>query len=348
MSKIILADVDEQYLHPLEIKFAQELGDSVDLEVITDASFFQEFIARPQNADVLVISEELYCREIQRQNFKYIFILTEYMDSSDIHVLEGKKLYKYSSIPEIYNQVRSVIGYSGKQIEVEKHTKVVLTYSPIGGSGKTTIAMGLASYLTSAGNKVLYIDAEMLHTFQFYLKNQNPIPNDFYTAVGMGVNNLYQRIRHCIRTEEFDYLPPFDTALLSRQIDFSVYINLIKSIKEEKVYDVIVVDTDNEYNLKKTELMNLADKILVIFKQTEAAVYAVNMIVKNMNCSEGEKYHFICNDFRQTQFNSISSGNIIPEFVINEYIMHVDRLMESEERNKKLYTEIQKLAFLIN
>ena len=105
---IVLADTDENYLAPLEEKFIDETGDHIDLEIITDPLFFNEYFSQPQKIDILVISEDLYRTDLHRLNIRYIFLLTEEPDEGGTDDLRCHSIYKYTSTKEIYHRIVSV------------------------------------------------------------------------------------------------------------------------------------------------------------------------------------------------------------------------------------------------
>ena len=48
---IILADLDVSYLATLESKVLRELKDKIELEVITERTYFETYFSKPQKAD---------------------------------------------------------------------------------------------------------------------------------------------------------------------------------------------------------------------------------------------------------------------------------------------------------
>ena len=76
-ARVIVADTDINYIIPLQLKFAEEFFDAIELEIISDRSYFEELFASPQKADILVVSEELYDTSLQRHNISNIFLMTE-------------------------------------------------------------------------------------------------------------------------------------------------------------------------------------------------------------------------------------------------------------------------------
>ena len=53
---VILADRNyEQYLMMLQLKFVEEKSDEVELVVITDQAYYQEYFSMPRSAGVLIV-----------------------------------------------------------------------------------------------------------------------------------------------------------------------------------------------------------------------------------------------------------------------------------------------------
>lgn len=345
---IILADTDELYLSTLELKFLEELGDKIELEIITEQEYFNEHFSSPQSAEILVVSENLYFSELQKQNISNIFVLTESMDEGGTEDLGITKIFKYTTIKEIYNQVTATSsGIIHSETSKSKETKVVLFYSGAGGVGKTTLAMAISYCLTKSFKKALYINAHRVNSFQFYLNNTTAVPNNIYTDLLNADSNIFNRIKHVIRNEEFDYLPPFGASLSSLNLNFYVYEEIIKSAKATKEYDIIVVDTDTSFDSSKASLINLADQVIIVTTQSKASVNATNMLIKNMNCHDNEKFIFVCNDFREDKYNALTGKDFKANFTVNEYVKHIADIDELKISDISNSSEIQKLAYLI-
>lgn len=241
-ARVIVADTDINYIIPLQLKFAEEFFDAIDLEIISDRSYFEELFASPQKADILVVSEELYDTSLQRHNISNIFLMTEQYEENQTAELNVNRIFKYTSIKEIFNEI---IGKSASELKIQKENqkpKIVLVYSACGGTGKTTIALGIAAALTQNYKKVLYINAARLQTFQCRMENQTPITaNDVYAKLGSSDENLYNEIKHIVRHEDFFYLPPFKAAIMSLGIEYSIYSNIASSAKKSEEFDFIIV-----------------------------------------------------------------------------------------------------------
>lgn len=345
--RIIIADTDVNYIIPLQLKFVEEYFDKVDIEIITDAEYFSTMFLSPQKADVLVVSEQLYDNSLQRHNISSVFLMEEQHEEESTGDLNITRIFKYTSIKEIFNEI---IGKSGidPSINMEKTTQVIYVCSASGGTGKTALAMAISNCLTKSYKRVLYINAGHMQSFQRLLKNGSSITSsDVYAKLIAGSNNIYSDIKHVIRNEGFSYLPPFKAALISLGIKFSIYEKIISSAKQSGDYDYIIVDSDASFDENNVELLNLADKVIVVTEQTFASVYATNILISNINGVSSDKYMFVCNNYDNEKDNALISPNIKLRFTINEYIEHIkhfDQLSFDELSND---SGIQKVAFLI-
>lgn len=344
---VILADTDEKFLTPLELKFLEELDDNAELEIITDPEYFKEYFSSPKTASVLVVSEELYQSELQKHNINSIFVLTEDMEEGGTTEDLGiNKIFKYTSTKEIYKQVTALSPINA-DANKEKETVVVLVYSASGGVGKSTIALGISEALAKSFNKVLYINAQRINSFAHYLSNSSTIPNSAIVEFTNTSGNLYGRINHVIRNENFDYLPPFSMALASIGLEFSVYCDVVKSAKATKKYDVIVVDTDSAFDKDKADLITAANKVLIVLNQTNNSVCATNALLKNISCNDSEKYYFICNDFKEKESNALMSSYYQQNFIVNEYVRHFDSFDSMSLGDIAKQPDIQKVSYLV-
>lgn len=347
--RIIIADTDQNYIIPLQLKFVEDYFEEVDLEIITDEAYFETLFSTPQRADVMIISEDLYSLAIRRHNIAHIFLMTEQYEEDQTADLNVNRIFKYTSIKEIFNEItgKSADAFKSKK-GVTQETQIVLVYSASGGTGKTTVSMGVSASLTKNYKRVLYLNAARLQAFQCHLDNPSNITAaDVYAKLANPTETIYTDIKHVIRKEIFSYLPPFKAALMSLGIQYSVFREIIKAAKKSGDYDFIVVDADVSFDEDKAELINIADKVVVVTKQNRAAVLATNLLVSNITGINPEKYFFVCNDFDKELDNALISPSMTLQFSINEYIEHFGRYDQMKCADLARDEGIQKTAFLI-
>jgi len=291
----ILADLNRDYILPLEIKLVETFQDRIDLEVVDDAQYLSTLLTAARRIDVLIITDRLYNGVSSNADIGITYKLTE---DSTLPAQEGqtvKTLFKYSNIQKIFGEIE----YGARQfIKVEpghaEKTKTVIVYSAIGGIGKTTIALGLCANLVNNHKKVLYVDAENLQDFGFFLSDKETL-HSRASAVLSAENDLYNGLRPYLRNEGFDYLPPLRMAASSMGISLKAFRHYVGECKKHVVYDYIVIDTDSVFNEEKDKLIQLADRVVLLVKEGEYSRHKTNLLVNNFASMESKKYLAVCN-----------------------------------------------------
>ncbi len=347
--RVVIADTDENYIQSIELKFIEDFFDKVQLEIITDQEYFERLFMTPQSADILIVSEDLYEISLQKHNIKNIFVMTEQHEEDQTEELNITKIFKYSSIKGIFNEI---LGQSAKDLKLAEEARtepqIVVVTSAAGGVGKTTVAMGMCACLSQNYKKVLYINASNLQFFQYMMKDSTPISDmEVYAQLNTLEQCSYESIKHVIRKEVFSYLPPFKVALMSLGIEYDVYEKIAVMARDSRDYDFIVVDTDSCFNLELSRLFDTADKVIVVTDQTKKSVYATNALVSSINGINSGKYIFLCNQFEKEKDNALISPEILLKFNVSEY---VDAIPQCEKKDTGELGEdsgIKKAAFLI-
>lgn len=346
--RVIIADTDASYINPLQLKFVEEFFEKIDLEIITEETYFNELFSTSQKAEALVVSEDFYDSTLQRHNIGCIFLMTEQQEEDQTDGLKVNRIFKYTSIKEIFNEIIGKCEGLHLKDAKKKECQIILVDSACGGTGKTTVALGISACLTKNYKRVLYINAGRLQTFQRVLNNQTPISSaNVYAKLASPSDSIYEDIKHTIRKEQFSYLPPFKAAIMSLGLSYSVYEKIAVATKKSSDYDFIVIDAEPSFDDDEAKLLNIADKVLIVTDQSEASVFATNILVSNINGINSEKYFFICNDFEKDRDNALISPKMSLKFSVNEYVEHMDHYdnLSCDEYSK--LTGIQRTAVLV-
>lgn len=347
--RIIIADTDVNYIIPLELKFIEEFFEKIDLEIITDKELFHDFFSSPQQADILIVCEELYSTAIQRHNLSNIFLMTEVPDEEKAIDSNINCIFKYTSIKEIFSEIivksRETLNMD---TNVKRETQVILVYSASEDIGRTAVAMGISSYLMKNYNKVLYLNASHMQVFQQFLDNENPITSvSMYTKLSKPSDYIYNEIKEVICKDQFEYLPPFKASLMSLGLKFSIYEKIILSAKISEDYDYIIVDTDATFNEDKAQLFGISDKVIIVTGQTESAIYATNMLLSNVTGMSDEKYVFVCNNYKESGKVEGVSSTFATKYTVSDYFEFDVRQNKIKCTDFMLNKGIQKIAFLV-
>lgn len=305
---VVLADPDYSYLAPMELKFLEELRDRAELEVITDDAYLTSYLSSPHDIDVLLISEEWFDDRISLQNVDALLVLTEDRNVERTSNLDADYTFKYTSLNLIFNKVVSSCPRL-RDDEATGEAKVLLFYSPVGGSGTTTAALAVASCLRGSYRRVLYVDAEYVQTFAWRLHGVTAASMEMVYEMQRYPREVYERVRGYIASDCFDYLPPLRMSLTSLGVDPSVYARFVESARVSGDYDYIVVDTETALTPDTIELIGMADRVVVMVGQDVASLNKLVSFVSNIDGLDAETYRFICNRYEADAPNALIAGN---------------------------------------
>lgn len=316
---IVLADTDEHYVAQLEKRFIETCQDRANIIIITEEEYLDFFFSTPQNIDILVIQEDLCHYTFDEHSIASIFILTEHI--SDSPETQPPKIYKYTSVKEIYNEIFNGSALKNFHNMLEANTaKSIVVYSPIGGIGKTFTAIGLSVALAKAHMRVLFLSAEPLQTFAFFLTDPKYLDTSLINQFSAQNNPDAQDPGHSIGHELFDYLLPFPEAASSFAVKLENYQQYMQNIKESGKYDFIVLDLPADFSQDKSAMMAYCDKTVLLLGQHPLEVFKFERFLGNIDCSNTEKFIFLCNKYDGKAKNNILNSSIRTKIAISDYI----------------------------
>ena len=341
--KIILADQDEGYLEELEYKFLAELGDTAEFEFFTDIESFAQYLESPRTAEILAVSEDMYLEAIQKQDFAHVYILAAGEDGDNPAAgYPGQKVFRFSGVKEIYfaltSASREILGRKDK----EKGKQLFVFFSAAGGSGKTFLALSMASALVSYHRKVLFISTEAIPGFQSYLKDPSGLPKFAFQAMLKNPVDVYQAVKPYLRKEGFTYLPPMLQLPGAWDLDDSVFTAIVDGARKSGEYDFIVVDVESVMMPESRQLLLEADKAMMVLRTDAVSLAKTRILINNMEIRERGKYMLLFNGC-----GPVRGG--LPEE--NEFYRHIDQrefipFLEGEVEGVKEMGEIREMKNL--
>lgn len=333
MLNMVLVDSDDRYIEKIAMKFVSEWGNSINLEIITNEIFYQQYISTPRNIDVLVIDEGLINANLAKQNIKQILVLSE----SKTGKLDGDytKVEKYTDLQEVYYELASKIkNVFGDIVDQGHHksTNIIMVYSAFGGAGKTTTAMALCMELVNLDKRVLYINLESVQNFQSFLTDKTFLTNGLEKSFAINNESISDYLEGAKGYEVFDYIKPIRYSSLSYGINAEDQVKMLKILKESKKYDFIIVDVSSELNHLNSAVMKFSSKILFILEQNYMSVFKTERLLENLDYKNDDKLMFICNKYKADEINEINKSSTLSGCKITEYIPFV-----SEQSINNLY-----------
>lgn len=211
------------------------------------------------------------------------------------------KVKKYQRISNIYKSfIREYADKAGYSADFDNsgNTRMTAVYSPIGGSGKTTVSLALASSLAGMGKTVLFLSVEQLNSSCYV----NPKQEDGITAL---VNkaadehtNFELKIKGIMKRGMNDmfYIEGFD-----RIVDYSAVTEdemaaVLGKIRRSGIFDVIVVDMESNLDVIGKAVFAAADRIVLVERTGELPLAKIDLFAKQAVMEDyGKKMQRVCN-----------------------------------------------------
>lgn len=327
---MVVADTDEELLYPLLARLIDELPDELQLEVITDKEYLDNYFQDYRVIDLLVISEKDYQIDMKRHQIRKTVVLIENHQvvaaTSEESVV---RLYRYSKLSAIVN---AILSFSPLNMETVKEqtdrTKVVLVTSTAGGEGKTLLALGIAKSLTAAGKRALYIDAEWMQNFDLYLDKAESLSTEAVLSFINTGGKDFDKTEEFIRLENgVRYLSGSTRSLASFSKSPDIYITFIKNIISTQKYQYIVVDTDSCLDNTKIDLIGLSDQIVIVSRTDTTTGRRIDRLLSNLNISM-DKCLFVSNMSEEAREKIwLSSGDYV------RFAANIDVLERRKNKN---------------
>lgn len=349
---LVIAETDESYLGPLEMKVAETLGDTVDLEIISDAEYFEEYFTNPRKIDVLVICEELYTERLHMHHVEKIFLLAETMDEQEdvVHEVEGGpvKVYKLFKFCNVSMLVSYIIQSNWKSEVSESQTpQLVVFLSAAGGAGSTTLCMGASACMRQNLKKAFYINFQRHQNFHYYLKNKSTLPIEACACLQKKDAAVYEKLKPYISREDFTYLPPLKASREALGIPEAAYGSFARAVQKSGDFDYIMVDMGTELTPENLEFLNYANKVFIVTTQDAYGAFKLKMLQQSISCTDKEKYRFICNCFDKEEENLLLNMEKESQVVVSEYIEYDEKAVGRGIQGITSMQGIQKVAYMI-
>lgn len=348
-NKLLIAGKDENYLMMLAAKIFEELDDNIVVSVITDLDYLYQYINSGQTEEkILVLGNEYYYDNLNLTGFESIVLLDE--RESMIQVVNSKFIIinPYLNMDVVYDYITSQTALKEEIQKTKiKDTKLIAVYSPIGGSGKTTIAYGLCIAFSRSYKKTLYLNLNPLQDFGYLFDYSGVLDSKLEKSISNQDENLLPQLGESVINCGFDYLPPTRMVFTALGITCENYLYLINEIMRLNEYDYIVIDMVNELDKDSVQLIGQADKMLCIGLQDKNSVFRMKRLLANLDTSDEKKYLLLCNKYNPINldyFKSSTSGPQGSVLKIKEYINLYPEMVYEDKIPEKFLKAMEKVS----
>lgn len=345
-SLIVVVEPNKDYMSRLEMGLVKVFWKAADLEFISDPEFFDEYFALPKKIDILVIDESMYTDGLRIHDIEKTFVLTERQEpESGDATQDVLYLYKFCNLNALLNRIASV-KQTGSTT-TEKRTRLIAVISPSGGSGSTTVSLGISACMRENLKSAFYLNPQMYQNFHYYLQSGDTLPMDMCMKIQEEGVDLNEKMKACFLKEGFTYFPPLRSSRESLGIPEAAYLRLAENILKSKEYDFIVVDLGNELTGGLIRFLDMADRVLVVTQQDAYAAFKLQILKKSMNFSDPDKYIFICNRFDRRRENALTDTGLEYSSVIHDYIETDEEAVRKGCEGLKNLEGMQRVAYML-
>lgn len=307
--QLILLDSDSLFLKSFnEYIISSNLHSKFDIKLFSTKESMKSFLASEQGYDILLVKPALYSKEMLVNEKSMVVFLQEGESQAEEGIFE---VFKYQPLNKLlssilaiyYEHFTSFSGLARKGIK----TKVISIYSPVGGSGKTTIAVNISRQLALKGHKVFYLNLELLNSTSLYFRSQGDQPSlQILYYLKARPDQLLAKVEALKKYDDqskVDYfdLPPCPDEMMA--ITKEEIKKLVQALIETEQYDYILIDLDSsihERNIAAFEESNqvvwLLNNDIQSFQKTAALLERLDDCIGTEH-GLAEKASFVMNRF---------------------------------------------------
>lgn len=326
MSKIhlIIADKDEAYVDSLSNYLINNHSNRFQINSFTKEEYLLEYISRNKGKDdILLLCSEWYTNSVLKDKVNTTIILSGGMltnEAIDCEVINkyqrGDKMV--SSILNCFAEVNPNRYYISDK---EKKTKVIAIYSPVGGVGKTSIAVGASIKSAEDGKNVFYLNLENIQSTPnfFDCTNCQSISNIIY-YIKEKKKNIALKIEGIRCTDpryNIHYFAPPDSCVDLDEMSIDEIQYLLNKLRLSREYDEIFIDMSSNLNEKNVSILNASDQIILVIDQGDLAIAKLNTFLNELKLFSKRndwdilgKIIIVLNKYNQSKVINIKSQNL--------------------------------------
>jgi cellulose biosynthesis protein BcsQ len=303
---VIIADNDLNYIKSVSSFIrTSDFSSQLAVKYFDNESDLNTYLQGKSKTNILLTTPELIPLDTSR--IETLIVLSEtqtdqYKSHTALLKYQPLTMLLTNALAEFYeqNKVEKITRSSNAS------TKIISVYSPIGGSGKTTIAVNLSRCIASQGQRVFYFNLELVSSLPLFFDTEGVADSSevFYFSKAKGeqldtkLETLIRKDGHTVDYFNIQSRPEeiYDTT--EKDIE-----NILTSLKNRGVYDYIIIDLDS----------SLDERVLASLKLSHVTLWPLVLDVQSFHKSksalEGYKRILQDDDF---QFKV--------EFILNKYL----------------------------
>lgn len=265
--KIIIADTDAAYVSSLGDFLIATYPLVFEVVSFSRREYLERYLLAQESTGILLIIPELV-----KPDFAHPGLMQILLEATPSTTEPGiRRVFKYLKGPDLVQHILKI--YSECEATVittssSKKAKVVAIYSPAGGVGKTTLAVGCSLQTAWEGNSVFYLNLEDMPSTEMFFASaaEGGLSTAFY-YLQEKKKNLNIKIASLKKTDphsQIHYFTPTDSVLDLCEDLGAALTTLVQLLSDQGAYDYIFIDLSSQFNPNNIAILEASDVVLLI------------------------------------------------------------------------------------
>lgn len=273
--RIAVADKNKEYLERL-VSVLEEYKD-LTLSVYTDVNSLETALVS-RTFDILLFDSDLYDGQISLKKNTLAVMLLDEDKAVPPTCRDFHKINKYQRISRIYRQILELYSEVCQDVGEfmgRRPVTFVAFYSPVGGCGKTTLALVAASKLAMRGYRTFYINLEDIASEDCYLPQSGEKGvSELAGFLGSDIN-FPMKLESLLQTklDNLYYLNHFDSPNDIYAMTAEETGELLVEIGRSGLFEYIVVDMGVALDARARSIFEQMQKIVLVEKPDTIAIH---------------------------------------------------------------------------
>lgn len=300
---LVLLDSDYGYVKTLESELVRRFASRARIQIITDPAYADAYFRSAKTINILVADSSFYGPQLEEHTIHHILLLAQEIGIEEEYPENIQRMMKYLPVDEIMQALEQFMEAeeTAQREEIlpdeKPETKVIAVYSPLGGCGKSLVAMALGRKLKKLDQSVLVIGCDSLQSIAAYLSCEDFADEKLAEQLKEPGEETYWSILQNIGQEEISFLLPFEKTLPSLGIGAAEMRNLISILKEKRDFSCLILDLGSSLDEQTLALMKESDAYVLIIEANTISNRKMRRLQQNMELLPEKECFMISNQY---------------------------------------------------
>jgi len=266
--KILIATSDKIYTGHISEYISENHADTMEVSVCNTLKGVCDMLSS-RKYDVALMDTSLI-KNANTESVQLPMLLLSEHDADELpeQFIRINKHQRISSIvAEVFEQYAKV---SGNRRSCGLKANITAVWSPIGGSGKTTVTLAYCASKASEGKDVLFLNLESFSSIPAFFNARGKSISTVFEMLDSGEGNVKMLIQGiCCQENGIAYLCPPDNFDDISILSASNILELLTSCAE--ITEELVIDLSCACDERTRQIFDLASRVLIVTEPTTLA-----------------------------------------------------------------------------